>query len=63
MRPGSVVGPQQNWLEQVEPLVKSISLTHVLKSATMNDGTDMLADTTIGMKVPVQPRKDQKRHP
>jgi cell division cycle 14 len=59
MRPGSVVGPQQNWLETVEPLVKSLKLGDLADEGDLsdNDGTDKLATETMGMKVPAQPRK------
>lgn len=70
MRPGSVVGPQQNWLEAVEAEVKRFypnSSTHnivdekeadVEVDLTRNDGTDDLAYRTNGMNVPKQPRKN-----
>ncbi|KAI3641762.1 hypothetical protein MIR68_000206 [Amoeboaphelidium protococcarum] len=68
MRPGSVVGPQQNWLESMEQKLKALgrqeaaryntksSLTNLALSA--NSGYETVAKTTnSGMQVPLQPRK------
>lgn len=92
MRPGSVVGPQQNWLESVEPILLKMgenerierdriammaearlanfkshrktsgltngSVSSLLVTLDVNDGTDELAEVTNGgYKVPVQPNK------
>lgn len=64
MRPGSVVGPQQNWLEHVEEIIKSMNVTDESNigrrvNTEQNDGTSDLATNAMGMKVPIQPRKHE----
>jgi hypothetical protein len=95
MRPGSVVGPQQNWLESMESqllawgqseqeqrlkavqeLAKSLNVpstqntgkqprrqatgqrnSNLLTQLDRNEGTEALTETSMGMRVPVQPNK------
>ena len=64
MRPGSVVGPQQNWLETVEQQLLQMRNTRpqslLLNGLDINEGSEDLAKLTMGMAVPIQPRKGNR---